>query len=206
MAVYYAVEAAFSTLTADGSATATTTKLTLTFNKDITGLSANDITLTANGTGAAKGALTAKGSGVYELALSGITASGPVTVGVTKSGYAITPASKDVAVYYTVKQNIGVTFGGGPQAENLGNLGNPAASISWSGSDSLTAAVSASAGTWANGADFAWYMDSAIISGQTNASITINARNYVPGSHTLAVKATKGGISYSKTVVFTITE
>jgi formylglycine-generating enzyme required for sulfatase activity len=62
-------------------------------------LSAEDITLTANGTGAAKGTLTGKGSGVYELAVSGIMAGGTVTVGVAKNGYAITSASKQVTVY-----------------------------------------------------------------------------------------------------------
>jgi hypothetical protein len=99
-----------------------------------------------------------------------------------------------------------ISFGGGPQAENLGNLGNPTASIDWSDSGSLTAAVAAGTGVWANGAAFIWYMDGAALSGQTNDSITIHARNYVPGTHTLAVKVTKGGESYSKTVVFTITE
>jgi hypothetical protein len=89
-------EAAFSGLTADGSSSITTTKLILTFDKDITGLTAADITLT----GAVKGTLTGKDAGVYELAVSGITAEGQVTVGVTKSGYAITPASRQVTVYY----------------------------------------------------------------------------------------------------------
>jgi hypothetical protein len=99
-----------------------------------------------------------------------------------------------------------IIFGGGPVAEDLGNLGNPATSISWNEGASLTAVVDTSAGTWANGAAFAWYMDGVILSGQTSDSITVSARNYVPGTHTFMVKVTKGEESYSKTVVFTITE
>jgi hypothetical protein len=105
-----------------------------------------------------------------------------------------------------LSKGVTVTFGGGPQAEDLGDLGNPAASIDWSDGGSLIATVPSGTGTWANGAGFVWYLDSAPLSGQTSASITISARDYVPGTHTLAVKVTKSGKSYSKTVVFTITE
>jgi hypothetical protein len=66
--------------------------------------------------------------------------------------------------------------------------------------------VATGTGVRANGAAFVWYMDGAILNGQTSDSITDNAQNYVPGTHTLAVKVTKGGESYSKTVVFTIIE
>jgi uncharacterized repeat protein (TIGR02543 family) len=91
----------FTGLTANGSASAATTKLTLTFSADITGLTATDITLTVGSTGAIKGNLTkASGTGVYELAVSGITAEGKVTVSsVTKSGYNITGTPKEVTVY-----------------------------------------------------------------------------------------------------------
>ncbi|GHV32615.1 hypothetical protein AGMMS4952_23300 [Spirochaetia bacterium] len=77
-------EVTFSSLVADGSATtATTTKLTLTFDKDITGLTAGDIALTSVTTGATKGALTTTATaGVYELAVSGITAGGYAAVAV----------------------------------------------------------------------------------------------------------------------------
>jgi GH35 family endo-1,4-beta-xylanase len=89
----------FSSLTANGSATAATTKLTLTFDKDITGLTRGDISLNARTTGTTKSALTRTGTGVYELAVSGITANGDVTVSVTKAGYSITGGLKTVAVY-----------------------------------------------------------------------------------------------------------
>jgi uncharacterized repeat protein (TIGR02543 family) len=98
----------------------------------------------------------------------------------------------------------GITFGGGPAAEYLGNLGNPAASITWGQGSELNAAVDTAASMWANGAAFAWYLDGVILSGETSAAITINAMDYLPGTHTLAVKVTQNGESYSKTVVFTI--
>lgn len=90
---------AFSSLEANGSATETTTLLTLTFDKDITGLTAEDLILTPGTTGATKGALTSKGSGKYELTLTGITATGEVAVAVTKAGYAIEPPSKSATLY-----------------------------------------------------------------------------------------------------------
>jgi uncharacterized repeat protein (TIGR02543 family) len=104
----------------------------------------------------------------------------------------------------THEATTGIIFGGGPEAEYLGNLGNPAASIIWGQDPDLSAAVNTAAGAWANGAAFAWYLDGVILSGETSAAITIKAMDYLPGMHTLAVKVTKNGESYSKTVVFTI--
>ena len=94
-------EAAFTSVAADGSATETTTKLTLTFDKDIAAFAAGDITLTAGATGAQKGALTKEsGTGVYTLAVSGITAGGTVTVAVAKTGYTFAPTSQSVTVHH----------------------------------------------------------------------------------------------------------
>jgi endo-1,4-beta-xylanase len=89
----------FQTLTANGSASAQTTALTLKFDKDITGLAASDITLNAGTTGAAKGALTRTSTGTYSLGISGVTAQGSVSVSVSKSGYAVTGSPKTVTVY-----------------------------------------------------------------------------------------------------------
>jgi hypothetical protein len=106
------ISANFSGLSADGSSTATTTKLTLTFDKDIAGLSAGDISLTPNNTGAAKGTLTKLGgTGVYELALSGITQSGEITVAVSKSGYNISGSPKQVQVHFKTESNINIGIG-----------------------------------------------------------------------------------------------
>ncbi|GHT73606.1 hypothetical protein FACS1894124_2250 [Spirochaetia bacterium] len=100
--VYYynptATAVTFNSAVADGGGTVSTSKLTLTFSQAITGLGANDITLSGS-TGAAKGTLTGTGP-VYELTVTGITASGPVTVSAAKTGYTISGGSKTVNVYY----------------------------------------------------------------------------------------------------------
>jgi hypothetical protein len=88
----------FQLLTQNGSSSVATTKLTLTFDKDIADLSAADITFTAGTTGASKGSLTKAGTGVYELAVSGVTTSGYVTVAVEKTGFTITDGPKSVTV------------------------------------------------------------------------------------------------------------
>jgi hypothetical protein len=88
----------FNSATADGSTP--TAKLTLSFSAAVAGLSAADITLGGT-TGAAKGVLTATGTaGVYELAISGISSSGSVTVTVGKSGYSFNPSSQSVTVAF----------------------------------------------------------------------------------------------------------
>jgi hypothetical protein len=91
---------AFVSLTADGSANLTTSKLVLTFDKDIDGLAAADITLTVGNTGAVKNVLTKTAAGKYELSLKNITAGGMVSVSAAKSGYIITGGPKQVTIYY----------------------------------------------------------------------------------------------------------
>ena len=91
--------AAFSGLTANGEeGISPTTELTLTFDKDIAGLSVDDITVT----GATKGKLTKVDgeTGQYKLAISDITvANGEnVTVAVEKEDFIFTPSGKDVAI------------------------------------------------------------------------------------------------------------
>src|SRR5574344_370599 len=91
------VKVAFKSVESDGeSEKATTTKLTLTFDKEIAGLTADNITLSE---GATKGALTSKGEGVYELAVTDITEEKIITVTITKSDITGTPNSQKVEVY-----------------------------------------------------------------------------------------------------------
>ncbi|MDR3283781.1 MAG: hypothetical protein LBS97_01215 [Treponema sp.] len=101
----------FTSAEADGSATATTTKLTLTFSQDITGLSTDDISITANATGTTKGVLTAKTGGVYELTVTGLELSGSITVKVEKYGYAFTPLSQGVAVFCYTTGTVTIEIG-----------------------------------------------------------------------------------------------
>ena len=88
----------FKSMTANGSATQTTTQLTLTFDKEITGLSASDITLTGV-SNVSKGTLSNSGA-VYTLPISGFTAGGTLSAAVSKSGYTITGSPKTAAIFY----------------------------------------------------------------------------------------------------------
>ncbi|MDR2479801.1 MAG: hypothetical protein LBD48_10885 [Treponema sp.] len=103
MVYYYSgggtTPAAFTGLVADGSAAATTTKLTLTFDTDITGLAAGNIALGGQ-TGASAASLARTGTGTYDLAVTGITQTGTLTVSVVKAGYIISGGPKTVTVYY----------------------------------------------------------------------------------------------------------
>ncbi|WP_461257798.1 endo-1,4-beta-xylanase [Treponema sp. R80B11-R83G3] len=104
----------FQSLTANSTASAQTTALILTFDKDITDLAASDITLNAGTTGAVKGALTRTGTGTYSLAVTGVTVQGSVSVSAAKTGYAITGNPKTATVYPAPEppgvQDIAVTF------------------------------------------------------------------------------------------------
>ena len=173
-------QAAFTALATDGSATANTTKLTLTFDKDIAGLSAGDITLTPNGTGAAKGSLSSTGSGVYDLTVGGIMVGGQITVSITKSGYGITPASKNVEVY-TANQNTGIFTDVAMEAPSLSALNNNTAespyTLVFSGIDlgqlsTITDAVAAS-GKYVN-LDFAGCTATNAILSQISTAIRNN--------------------------------
>ena len=93
----------FSGVTANGSSTQTTTQLTLTFSRAITGLSAADISLSGVA-GVTKGTLSGpSGSGpvTYTLPVSGITAGGTLNVAVAKAGYTVNGSPKTATVYYT---------------------------------------------------------------------------------------------------------
>jgi hypothetical protein len=95
----------FLDIRADGGEDATTTKLTLSFDADIEGLSAEDITLEPGTTGAVRGGLSPSGEGVYELALGGISAGGEISVSPAKDGYTVSPASRSVTVHYYADPN-----------------------------------------------------------------------------------------------------
>jgi hypothetical protein len=88
----------FIAVIANGSATETTTELTLIFNAEFTELSANDISLSGVN-GVIKGTLRNSGT-AYTLPISGFSAGGQLTVKVTKKGYTISGATKTVTIYY----------------------------------------------------------------------------------------------------------
>jgi len=98
----------FNSVTADGSATQTTTQLILTFSQAITGFTAGDITLSGV-SGVNKGTLSGSGPS-YTLPISGFTVSGSLTVTVAKTGYAITGSPKTALIYYYNSNDTAVTF------------------------------------------------------------------------------------------------
>lgn len=110
------VDVKYTGLTANGSDTATTTVLTLTFDKDIPGLSADDINII----GANKGTLTKKAdTGVYTLDISDIKVSDQkyVKVSVDKVGYTFTPASRNATVrVYTPPTSYTIQVSASPAA------------------------------------------------------------------------------------------
>ena len=93
----------FKSLRADGSSRDMTVKLTLTFDDDITGLNADDITLIDNKTGIIKETFIRTDTGVYQLDVSGINANGRITVNVSKRGYKISGGPKNVSIYVGAK-------------------------------------------------------------------------------------------------------
>ncbi|MDR2596139.1 MAG: formylglycine-generating enzyme family protein [Treponema sp.] len=92
----------FDSVTADGSAAQTTTQLTLTFDKAINGLTADDITLSGVNN-VSKGTLS--GSNPYILPISGFAYSGTLSVEVAKSGYTINGSPKTVSIRYGTEDN-----------------------------------------------------------------------------------------------------
>jgi hypothetical protein len=115
----------FSSVTANGSSSQTTTQLTLTFSQAITGLSAGDITLSGV-SGVNKGSLSGSGPS-YTLPVSGFTSGGTLSVAVAKSGYDISGSPKSATIYY----NSGSSGGGG-------NIAVTFSSVTANGSSSQT--------------------------------------------------------------------
>ncbi|GBU27110.1 hypothetical protein R84B8_00633 [Treponema sp. R8-4-B8] len=94
----YPIAVTLNTVIANGSDTQTTTQLTLTFSEAITGLSADDITLSGV-MGITKGTLGGSGP-AYTLPISGFITGGTLSVAVSKTGYTISGSPKDVTIYY----------------------------------------------------------------------------------------------------------
>jgi len=88
-----------TSVTPNGSSSETTTQLTLTFSQAITGLTADDISLSGV-SGVSKGTLSSSGA-TYTLPISGFNAGGTLSVAVTKSGYTISDSPKTVTIYYS---------------------------------------------------------------------------------------------------------
>ena len=116
--IYYATAVTLNSVTANGSSTQTTTSLTLTFDKAITGLAASDITLSGAVT---KGTLSGSGP-TYTLPISGFTAGETLTVTVAKSGYNISGSPKTVAIYYATNVTLNSVTANGSASQTTTTL------------------------------------------------------------------------------------
>jgi hypothetical protein len=193
--VYYVIPTVnFTNLTANGSTMETTTKLTLTFNRNITDLTADDITLSESypSTGATKGTLTKlAGTGVYELTVSDITAGGEVTVTVSKNGYNFNPSSRSVTVLYKTHSNVGIGVGNPTVKLYLDGSATPLAE---GGSTAIEQGrgiyiVSIPDGTYS---DIVWYVNGSEVSrGESATSYTLPRR--AAGTYLITVEATLTG-------------
>jgi hypothetical protein len=106
------------------SNTVNSTGIVLTFSTAVTGLTADNITVT-NGTGAAvKGTLSGSGT-TWTIALSSVTTQGNVTVSVTNFGnFNVTTVSQTVAVYKDTTTKYTVTVSGGTANKTTAVVGD----------------------------------------------------------------------------------
>ena len=119
----------FSSVTANGSSSQTTTQLTLTFSQAIAGLSASDITLSGV-SGVVKGTLSGSGTS-YTLGISGFTSGGTLTVGVSKSGFTISNSSRTVTIFHSSGGSGGTTIPSTPTGLSASQSGSTVL-VSWS--------------------------------------------------------------------------
>jgi formylglycine-generating enzyme len=99
--IYYFPEVTLSNVTANGSASQTTTQLTFTFSQAFSYydyLNVSDITLSGI-SGVTKGTISGSGA-TYTLSISGFTTGGSLNVAVTKTGYTISGSPQTVTIYY----------------------------------------------------------------------------------------------------------
>lgn len=120
--------------------TTVSTRIDLVFDKAITGLTADNITIT-NGTGAAvKGALTGSGTS-WSIALTSVTAQGDVSVAVTApTGYILTGSPKTVMVYKAA-EIVNSTISPTTKVFDLDNPAAVSTNIAWGSAQTVTDVV-----------------------------------------------------------------
>jgi len=191
----------FIGLTANGGEMQTSTQLTLTFSQVITGLTANDITLSGV-LGITKGTLNGPGP-AYTLGISGFTAGGNLNVAVAgPAGYDISGSPRSVGISYVIptgNATVTLTFA---QIADIPDISGP--NISRSASPPQATITLADPGQYG---EIKWYITGTNITG-TGSPIVVNLTAYpvinILGQHFLTVEVTKAGKPYSKTIVFTV--
>ena len=89
-----------------------------------------------------------------------------------------------------VPGSVTYTFSGLPVDETI--TLSAASALSWTNNTSLTVSVSETFNA------YEWYIDGVVVSGQTTQSITLQARTYRVGVHTLTLRVQKDGVWYTK--------
>ena len=123
-------------------------------------------------------------------------ASGTATITVTTEDGGKTAACEVSVPYEFI---LTVSLGSFPQDENI--ILSEASSISRLGDGSLTITDNTD-----NVTARQWIVDGIPGNGETGASLTLRARDFAAGTHTVSAKVTVDGKDYSKTVTFTVVE
>jgi hypothetical protein len=84
----------------------------------------------------------------------------------------------------------------GPSDETITLTGDKA--LSWADNTPLIVTVAEEFNS------YQWYIDGVIKAGETGKSISLNARSFSIGAHTLTLKVMKGSVPYTKTLTFTV--
>jgi len=163
------ITVAFNSVTQNGSLSATTTELFLSFSQAIPGLEAVDIALDGV-PGVQKGSLSGAGPD-YTLPISGFSTGGSLSVSVSKEGFAIDGSPRTVTIYYNIPVIPLITITGQPVPAMNVTEGSITSSLN------ITAVVTEGAEL-----SYQWYSntlnsnkDGASISGAVSPSFTIPA-------------------------------
>ncbi|GHU67367.1 hypothetical protein FACS189413_02000 [Bacteroidia bacterium] len=171
----------FTAAEAGGTAnTVSSTGITLTFSESVSGLTADNITLT-NGTGVAvKGMLTGSGA-TYTLSLTSVTAAGDVKVGVSDFGnYLVENGNRTVSLFReTIKPTVsGVSPTGAdiPLSTTLSVTFNEEMDVTTTGTVTLSpnTGLTLTFDNWTNGNTTANYTLSGLAYGATYTYATIS--------------------------------
>jgi len=173
--------ASFNSLTANGSSTVKTTKLTLIFDKDIEGLTADDITFNDGYTWAEKGALIRTGTGVYELSVSGIYEQGQVSVTVTIAEYYINLRTRSVTVYPELSHNSMYIRFVGPTEKNITVEKTIINNFSKNGGGSMTLSVGE------NFDRYDWFVGETKVASGKNVTLQASDEVFVIGQNWITV-------------------
>jgi hypothetical protein len=135
---------------------------------------------------------TASGTGAYSLAVGSTTINVVVTAldGTTKTTYAIAVARDSYLA------GVGATV----------NVNTTDATITFSGTLTLTTSGSLAVSVIQAFSSYAWYIDNGATSAGSGQSITLDGPSLSAGTHHLMLVATDaGGVSYSGSTTFTVT-